>query len=103
MRATQRRISSGQTDHPPDNTQLFGRKIGMRRTTIDFGIDLGTTNSTIAVVDGIDARTINNSAGSALTPSAVWLSRRNQLLVGQEPKARALIDDPDNADLEFKL
>lgn len=75
----------------------------MRRAMIDFGIDLGTTNSTIAVVHGIDAQTISNQAGSALTPSAVWINRRNQLLVGHEPKQRALVDDPDNADLEFKL
>jgi molecular chaperone DnaK len=71
--------------------------------TIDFGIDLGTTNSTIAVADGAEARTINNQIGSALTPSALWLDRRNQLRVGQEAKLRALIEDPDNADLEFKL
>lgn len=75
----------------------------MARMTIDFGIDLGTTNSTIAVVDGLEARTINNKVGSALTPSAVWLNRRNQILVGQEAKLRALIDDRDNAELEFKL
>jgi molecular chaperone DnaK len=75
----------------------------MSRTTIDFGIDLGTTNSTISVVDGIDAKTINNNAGSALTPSAVWIDRRGHLRVGQESKLRALVDDPKNADLEFKL
>jgi molecular chaperone DnaK len=75
----------------------------MYRTTIDFGIDLGTTNSTIAVIDGTDAKVIPNKAGSAITPSAVWIDKRGSIHVGQEPKLRALVDDPDNADLEFKL
>ena len=75
----------------------------MKRMTIDFGIDLGTTNSTIAVVDGIDAKPIPNKAGSMITPSAVWIDKRGSLHVGEEAKARALKDDPDNGDLEFKL
>jgi len=75
----------------------------MHRTTIDFGIDLGTTNSTVAVIDGIDAKVIPNKFGSTVTPSAVWIDKRGAIHVGQESKQRALIDDPDNADLEFKL
>ncbi len=75
----------------------------MKRTTIDFGIDLGTTNSTIAVVDGVDAKPIPNKAGSVITPSAVWIDKRGNLYVGEEAKAHALKDDPENGDLEFKL
>jgi len=75
----------------------------MKRTTIDFGIDLGTTNSTIAVVDGIDAKPIPNKAGSVITPSAVWIDKRGNLYVGEEAKGHALKDDPENGDLEFKL
>ncbi|MBD3291788.1 MAG: Hsp70 family protein [Armatimonadia bacterium] len=75
----------------------------MQRTTIDFGIDLGTTNSTIAIVDGVDARVIPNKVGSGITPSAVWIDKRGSLRVGQEAKQRALVDDPENGDLEFKL
>ena len=75
----------------------------MQRTTIDFGIDLGTTNSTIAVIDGIDAKVIPNKFGSTITPSAVWIDKRGSIHVGQDPKQRALINDPDNADVEFKL
>lgn len=75
----------------------------MKRMTIDFGIDLGTTNSTIAVVDGIDAKPIPNKAGSVITPSAVWIDKRGSLYVGEEAKQRALKDDPENGDLEFKL
>ena len=75
----------------------------MHRTTIDFGIDLGTTNSTVAVIDGTDAKVIPNTAGSAITPSAVWIDKRGRIHVGQEAKLRALVEDQCNADLEFKL
>src|SRR5688500_8954470 len=75
----------------------------MERTTIDFGIDLGTTNSTVAVIDDIDAKPIPNTLGSAITPSAVWIDKRGAVRVGLEPKQRALVDDPENADIEFKL
>ena len=75
----------------------------MQRTTIDFGIDLGTTNSTVAVIDGIDAKVIPNKFGSTVTPSAVWIDKRGSVRVGQESKQRALVDDPENGDLEFKL
>lgn len=75
----------------------------MVRTTIDFGIDLGTTNSTIAVIEGTDAIVIPNKVGSGITPSAVWIDKRGNIHVGQEAKLRALVEDNDNADVEFKL
>ncbi len=75
----------------------------MSRTTIDFGIDLGTTNSSIAVIDNVDARVIPNKGGSGITPSAVWIDKRGNIHVGQEAKLRALVDDDENADAEFKL
>lgn len=75
----------------------------MQRTTIDFGIDLGTTNSTIAVIDGIDARVISNKGGAGTTPSAVWIDKRGSIRVGQESKLSALVHDQANGDLEFKL
>ncbi len=73
------------------------------RSTIDFGIDLGTTNSTIAVIDGIDARVIPNKAGSTVTPSAVWINPRGNLQVGTEAKERTLCGDLENGAIEFKL
>ena len=75
----------------------------MQRTTIDFGIDLGTTNSSIAVLDDIDAKVVPNKGGSGITPSAVWIDKRSSIHVGQEAKLRALVEDQENADLEFKL
>ncbi|MDF1798890.1 MAG: Hsp70 family protein [Planctomycetota bacterium] len=75
----------------------------MKRTYIDFGIDLGTTNSTVSVINGTDAKEIPNAGGSVYTPSAVWINKRGQLKVGIEAKERALGDDWENADIEFKL
>lgn len=74
----------------------------MARTTIDFGIDLGTTNSAIAVNDGGTPRVIKNNEGFDYTPSAVWIDRNDRLKVGKEAKDR-LEDDPENAFAEFKL
>ena len=53
----------------------------MRRSTIDFGIDLGTTNSEIACMDNGDVIVFKNYLGSEFTPSVVridekgWCSR----------------------------
>ncbi len=73
----------------------------MSRTTIDFGIDLGTTNSAIAVLSGIEPQIITNSVGATITPSAVYIDKRGRVRVGREAKDRR-IEDEDNTDLEFK-
>jgi molecular chaperone DnaK len=74
----------------------------MPRTTIDYGIDLGTTNSTIAVLNGTVPEVIPNRHGSSITPSAIWFDKRGKQFVGSEARARH-IDDEDNAAVEFKL
>ncbi|MEJ3745436.1 Hsp70 family protein [Actinomycetes bacterium KLBMP 9797] len=73
------------------------------RDTIDFGIDLGTTNSAIAVVeeDGTVA-VIKNNDGWDITPSAVWIPKPGVIHVGRQARERAQ-DDPENAAAEFKL
>ena len=49
----------------------------MGRTTIDFGIDLGTTNSAVAVMRGTVPEIIkNNSDHSDITSSAVYMGKR---------------------------
>ncbi len=72
------------------------------RTTIDYGIDLGTTNSAIAVLKGTQAQVIPNNEGSSFTPSAVWIDKRGRLHVGREAKQRHE-QDPFNCHIEFKL
>ena len=74
----------------------------MARTTIDYGIDLGTTNSSIAVLADTLAEVVPNKDGSLMTPSAIWYDKRGKLYVGKDAKARHL-DDEENAAVEFKL
>ena len=74
----------------------------MSRLTIDFGIDLGTTNSSVAVCEKNGPRILRNNEGWQFTPSAVWVNKSNALRVGMEARERAF-SDPDNGALEFKL
>ncbi|MHC1739758.1 MAG: Hsp70 family protein [Anaerolineaceae bacterium] len=73
----------------------------MPRTTIDFGIDLGTTNSTIAVYKDGKVDVYRNNEGFEYTPSAVWVNKHNHLIVGREAKEH-LEEDSENAFCEFK-
>src|SRR5690348_11299887 len=74
----------------------------MSRSTIDFGIDLGTTNSVIAVLKGNDIQVFKNNLNEECTPSAVWISKNKQLYVGRTAKEH-LESDPKDAYGEFKL
>lgn len=74
----------------------------MARMTIDFGIDLGTTNSSIAVVKGTETEVFKNNEGFEHTPSAVWIDKADRLIVGRRAKERCF-DDQENAASEFKL
>ena len=73
----------------------------MTRTTIDFGIDLGTTNSAVARLNGVEAEIVKNDLSSDTTPSAVMVDRRGRLIVGQRAKERSE-SDPENTCVEFK-
>ena len=60
-----------------------------------IGIDLGTTNSCIAVMDGGDVKVIENSEGARTTPSMVAFSNSGERLVGQ-PAKRQAVTNPEN-------
>jgi len=60
-----------------------------------IGIDLGTTNSCVAVMDGKSARVIENSEGDRTTPSIVAFTKDNEVLVGQ-PAKRQAVTNPAN-------
>ena len=59
------------------------------------GIDLGTTNSVVAIVEGGKPSVIPNAEGLRTTPSVVAYSKRDELLVGQIAKRQAVIN-PEN-------
>src|SRR6201998_2064259 len=54
------------------------------------GIDLGTTNSGVAVLEGGDPVVVANSGGSRTTPSGVAFARNGEVLVGQPAKNQAV-------------
>src|SRR5258707_959222 len=58
----------------------------MTRLTVDYGIDLGTTNSAVAVLDGTEVRILPDSAGRLITPSAVHIDANGQVYVGEGAK-----------------
>ncbi|MGH8547908.1 MAG: Hsp70 family protein [Methylococcales bacterium] len=74
----------------------------MNRSTVDFGIDLGTTNSATAVSNGGNVEVIKNNDNLDCTSSAVWVDKNNKEFVGLTAKNQLEVD-PDNAFSEFKL
>ncbi len=60
-----------------------------------IGIDLGTTNSCVAVMDGKDAKVIENAEGARTTPSIVAFTDDDERLVGQ-PAKRQAVTNPEN-------
>src|SRR5580692_6843095 len=60
-----------------------------------IGIDLGTTNSCVAVMEGKAAKVIENSEGARTTPSMVAFTESGERLVGQAAKRQA-VTNPDN-------
>jgi molecular chaperone DnaK len=65
------------------------------------GIDLGTTNSVVAVMEGGEPTVITNSEGSRLTPSVVGFTKDGQRLVGQLAKRQAVVN-PDRTIASIK-
>lgn len=66
-----------------------------------IGIDLGTTNSVVAVMEGGEPKVITNPEGSRLTPSVVALGKNNERFVGQVAKRQA-VTNPENTIFSIK-
>src|SRR5229473_162739 len=66
-----------------------------------IGIDLGTTNSCVAVMEGKAAKVIENAEGSRTTPSMVAFTEAGERLVGQAAKRQA-VTNPENTFFAIK-
>lgn len=66
-----------------------------------IGIDLGTTNSVVAVMEGGEPVVIPNAEGSRLTPSVVGFSKTGEILVGQLAKRQA-VSNPNRTVVSIK-
>src|ERR1700675_3997172 len=69
--------------------------------TVDYGIDLGTTNSCIARWEGGSVRVFQNNDQMNVTPSAVHIMKSGRVIVGRRGKA-TILTDTDNVSIEFK-
>lgn len=67
---------------------ILNRSEGVKGAVI--GIDLGTTNSCVAVMEGKQAKVIENAEGSRTTPSVVAFSKDGERLVGMPAKRQAV-------------
>lgn len=75
----------------------------MSRDTIDFGIDLGTTNSEISVLNGVSPEVIKNNLDMDITPSAVFIDKQGKAHLGK--RALSKLEIPNSVDdvyTEFK-
>ena len=66
-----------------------------------IGIDLGTTNSVVAIMEKGEVKVINNAEGGRTTPSVVGFSKDGERLVGQVAKRQA-ITNPENTVYSIK-
>src|SRR5216110_3454222 len=66
-----------------------------------IGIDLGTTNSVVAIMEGREPKVIENEEGNRLTPSVVGFAKDGEILVGQVARRQA-ITNPENTVYSIK-
>src|SRR5262245_56524706 len=101
MPRNSRRCPRGRRPRDPSSRSPFWSADSLVRATIDIGIDLGTSNSTIARYEGGRTRLLGGPDGAVLVPSIVHISAAGTVVVGEA--ARHHRDrDPDNAAAEFK-
>src|SRR5262245_6166163 len=86
------------TSHTHTSTHSALRRSDMGKI---IGIDLGTTNSVVAIMDGKEPKVIANEEGSRLTPSVVAFDDKGEVLVGQIARRQA-ITNPENTVYSIK-
>ena len=98
------REAAGADEQPEDSdTENDTNEDTRRRTTMGkiIGIDLGTTNSCVAVMEGGEPVVIPNAEGSRTTPSVVAFTKDGERLVGQVAKRQA-VTNPENTVFSIK-
>src|SRR5512144_2178330 len=80
---------------------VVGRKELRSMARKVIGIDLGTTNSVVAVMEGGQPTVVVNQEGSRLTPSVVAITKDGERLVGQVAKRQA-VTNPENTVFSIK-
>src|SRR6185437_3219410 len=81
--------------------QLTVKETGVDMASKIIGIDLGTTNSVVAVMEGGDPVVIPNAEGGRTTPSIVAFTKEGERLVGQVAKRQA-VTNPENTIFSIK-
>ncbi|KAI0514294.1 hypothetical protein KFK09_010329 [Dendrobium nobile] len=88
--------TSWTSSHPSSRWASFARPFSSKPAGNDvIGIDLGTTNSCVAVMEGKNPKVIENSEGARTTPSVVAFNQKGELLVGT-PAKRQAVTNPTN-------
>jgi molecular chaperone DnaK len=77
---------------PPSTPSLARSSVETAKTDVVIGIDLGTTNSVVAILEGKEAKVLSNQEGSRLTPSVVAFNDAGECLVGQSARSQATVN-----------
>jgi molecular chaperone DnaK len=88
-------------DKPLLDADITPRRTEATMPAKTIGIDLGTTNSCVAVMEGRQAKVIENAEGARTTPSMVAFGRDGEILVGQAAKRQA-VTNPENTVFAIK-
>src|SRR4051812_31622610 len=87
--------------HAHARTRAHAEEDRSMSDTIDYGIDLGTTNSSVALCRGGEVRVFQTTDLMNVTPSVVYVSKSGRMLVGKKAYDN-WVQDPQNTQAEFK-
>src|SRR5688572_32994963 len=91
-------MGSGRWHRPCSSTYTLKGKSAMSKI---IGIDLGTTNSVVAIMEGDQPKVLINSTGNRITPSVVAFTEKGERLVGQ-PAKHQQVTNPKNTVFSIK-
>src|SRR6476469_8128759 len=85
----------------PGSRNCNSRAVEANMASKVVGIDLGTTNSCVAVMEGTQTKVIENEEGARTTPSMVAFTKDGEVLIGQAAKRQA-VTNPENTVFAIK-